>query len=105
MFPSFPRDFRPTVLRDTGPMPSALRLRGYHPLWRSFPASFGFCSEAAAGPCNTTSPLGHPKRIRFALFPVRSPLLRESRLVSLPAPSKMFQFGAFPLPAGSDESY
>jgi hypothetical protein len=32
---------------------------------------------------------------RFRLFPVRSPLLRESRLISLPPGTKMFQFPGF----------
>ena len=32
---------------------------------------------------------------RFRLFPVRSPLLRESLLLSFPADTKMFQFPAF----------
>ena len=31
---------------------------------------------------------------RFRLFPVRSPLLRESRLISLPAGTEMFHFPA-----------
>ncbi len=31
----------------------------------------------------------------FRLFPLRSPLLRESRLLSLPTATKMFQFAAF----------
>jgi hypothetical protein len=33
---------------------------------------------------------------RFRLIPVRSPLLRESRLLSFPRPTEMFQFGQFP---------
>jgi hypothetical protein len=33
----------------------------------------------------------------FGLFPFRSPLLRESRLISLPRVTKMFQFAQFPL--------
>jgi len=32
---------------------------------------------------------------RFRLFPVRSPLLRESRLLSLPPGTEMFQFPGF----------
>ena len=40
----------------------------------------------------TLSGLTH---IRFGLFPVRSPLLGESLLFSLPAGTKMFQFPAF----------
>src|SRR5258708_31181906 len=38
--------------------------------------------------CNARS-LTH---IRFRLFPVRSPLLRESRLMSVPPATEMFQF-------------
>ena len=36
-----------------------------------------------------------PRPTRFGLLPVRSPLLRESLLFSLPAGTKMFQFPAF----------
>ena len=38
--------------------------------------------------------------IRFALFRVGSPLLTESRLISFPPPTKMFQFGGFPFREG-----
>ena len=43
------------------------------------------------GPTTPTT----PKRYRFGLFRVRSPLLAESQLFSLPAGTKMFQFPAF----------
>ena len=46
-------------------------------------------------------PLRFPGGVWFGLFPFRSPLLRESRLVSFPPPTWMFPFGGFPLPAGS----
>ena len=36
---------------------------------------------------------------RFRLIPFRSPLLRESLLLSLPRGTEMFQFPRFPLPA------
>jgi hypothetical protein len=36
--------------------------------------------------------------IRFRLFPFRSPLLRESHLLSFPQGTEMFQFPRFPLP-------
>ena len=36
---------------------------------------------------------------RFRLFPFRSPLLRESLLLSSPRGTEMFQFPRFPLPA------
>ena len=35
---------------------------------------------------------------RFGLFPFRSPLLRESRLLSFPRGTEMFQFPRFPPP-------
>ena len=41
-------------------------------------------------------------RIQFGLLPVRSPLLRKSLLFSHPPPTKMFQFGGFPLPKGTN---
>ena len=39
----------------------------------------------------------HGQAARFGLFPVRSPLLRESLLISFPAGTEMFQFPAFAL--------
>jgi hypothetical protein len=38
-------------------------------------------------------------RARFGLIPFRSPLLRESRLLSLPVGTEMFHFPTFPPPA------
>jgi hypothetical protein len=38
-------------------------------------------------------------RARFGLFPFRSPLLRESRLLSFPVGTEMFHFPTFPPPA------
>ena len=43
--------------------------------------------------CPTTPTL--PGQGWFGLFPVRSPLLRESLLFSFPAATKMFQFTAY----------
>ena len=43
-----------------------------------------------------------PKRCRFGLFPVRSPLLRESRLFSFPVTTKMFQFITYASPPSGD---
>ena len=48
------------------------------------------------GPTTPTT----PKRYRFGLFRVRSPLLAESQLFSLPTGTKMFQFPAFAFPIG-----
>ena len=48
---------------------------------------------------NTTSWSYYPKiallQLWFGLFPIRSPLLGESLLFSLPTGTKMFQFPAF----------
>ena len=44
--------------------------------------------------CGPTTPTVN---CRFGLFPVRSPLLGESRLISLPAGTEMFHFPAFAL--------
>ena len=55
------------------------RLQGYHLLWPDFPD------------CSTS-----PRRITTTgLFPFRSPLLRESRLISFPPVTEMFQFTGF----------
>ena len=49
-------------------------------------------AQARRGP---TTPDGPRDTDRFGLLPVRSPLLGESLLFSLPAGTKMFQFPAF----------
>jgi hypothetical protein len=49
-----------------------------------------------------TTPESHAPR--FGLIPFRSPLLRESRLISLPPGTEMFQFPGLALPKGSDGS-
>ncbi len=76
-------------------------LRGCHPLWRAFPGRF------------TLVPYSHvvvpqPRRCkhrRFGLFPVRSPLLGESRLISLPPGTEMFQFpGLAPRACARDDA-
>src|SRR5712692_10544385 len=49
----------------------------------------------------------HPVRrwtVRFGLFPFRSPLLRESLLISLPPLTKMFPFRGFLLEACASSS-
>src|SRR5215475_4282833 len=58
---------------------SQFRLQGYHLLWPDFPD----CSTTAH-PITTTG-----------LLPVRSPLLGESRLISFPPATEMFQFAGF----------
>ena len=72
-----------SFLPGTGPSPSAARRS------RRFP---GLPSKLSVGPI---TPAHASRHRRFGLFPVRSPLLGESLLLSLPARTKMFQFRAF----------
>ena len=66
-----------------------LRIRGFHPLWPHFPA----CSARRHDTVSRSYyPTGALLRQWFGLFPVRSPLLGESLLFSLPGGTKMFQF-------------
>ena len=72
---------------------SGFRLRGSNPLCRAFPDT----SANLLTPLRRRSynPAGRTRR--FGLIPVRSPLLRESRLISLPPGTEMFQFPGFAL--------
>src|SRR5665213_1133159 len=67
---------RPTR-RD--PIKYAFRIQGYHLLWPDFPD----CSSK------------HTLLSVTGLFRFRSPLLTESRLISFPPGTKMFQFPGF----------
>jgi hypothetical protein len=105
--PSFPRDFTgPAVLKY---QPRALSRFAYGALTRSGPGSHrvrlrtdtvgggfmgppGWTYNPRAATAMTLARLG------FGLIPVRSPLLGESRLISLPRGTKMFQFPRFPPP-------
>ena len=85
------------------------RLQGYHPLCRRLPTSSAtqtiFYSLPGQqlrldGPATpNTQRLLAMTRARFGLFPFRSPLLRESRLLSLPVGTEMFHFPTLPPPA------
>ena len=79
----------PRATRDAATLTNPFQLRDYHPLWSHFPELFvyEFVADIAV-------PLPRPIG-RFRLFPVRSPLLRESLLLSLPVATKMFQFTTF----------
>src|SRR6478736_3161794 len=87
-----PREFRPgftcpTLLgyRIGGPR---LHLRDSHPLRCHFPKGFG--SARSIPRLRPRDPGRYPAW--FGLVPVRSPLLRESRLISFPPGTEMFQF-------------
>jgi hypothetical protein len=73
------------------------RVRDYHPLWSNFPERFCYkkvCSLSAIKGSPVLQPLQDKSR-RFRLVPFRSPLLRKSRLLSLPPGTEMFQFPGF----------
>jgi hypothetical protein len=91
---------------EPGPRsPSRFRLRGYHPLWRNFPdpSANGRFGNSSTSPQLVRPSPATPDRqrlraitpVEFRLFPVRSPLLGESRLLSFPRGTEMFQFPRF----------
>ena len=81
------------------------RLRGCYPLCRAFRMPFDYigdfllpvgCQLRLSRPTTPdTQRLTAVTRIRFGLFRVRSPLLTESRLMSVPPATEMFQFAGF----------
>jgi hypothetical protein len=86
--------------------PGRFRLRDCYPLWCAFP-----CASTNAVLCHSptsrqkglngpttpnTQRLPALTRARFSLFHFRSPLLAESRLLSLPVGNEMFHFPTFP---------
>ena len=82
----------PALLRIPLRRPT-LRIRGCHPLRRDFPDA----SPRFDRPTSWSYYPGgaHKHSPRFGLVPVRSPLLGESLLFSLPGGTKMFQFPPF----------
>src|SRR5262249_4133454 len=99
----------PRATWDTARKSRRFRLRGYHPLRRRFPPSSAihaisyFLPDQQLRPGSPSTPVTQRllalTRNRFGLIPFRSPLLRESRLLSLPAGTEMFHFPALPPPA------
>ncbi len=73
--PMFRQGFTCPALLDSHCMP--FRVLGYHQLWPHFP-------ECSTKTCNA-----------YGLIPVRSPLLRESQLISVPRGTEMFHFPPF----------
>ena len=64
-------------------LPSGLRVRGLHPVSPAVPDRSAVLSISPASPCALQP--RRRRRLRFGLLPFRSPLLRESRLISSPA--------------------
>ena len=68
------------------------RVRDSHPLWLSVPGAFHYINDLIT---SRVTPEAAPQPCRycyrqFGLFPVRSPLLRESLLISVPGGTEMF---------------
>ena len=69
--PIFRQDFTcPALLNVRSVPPDSFRVRGYHPLWPAFPDR------------SAKTPAKAHRLVRF-----RSPLLSESRLISVPLPT------------------
>ena len=73
------------------------RLRDSHPLWLSVPGAFCYIIDFVTSRVNPeAAPQPCPYCYRqFGLFPFRSPLLRESLLISFPRGTEMFHFPPF----------
>jgi hypothetical protein len=95
---SFPRDFScPVVLRNLSNEPAHFHLRGCHPLWPTVPGrliNVLVFDSSALRPNRPYNPSVQARR--FGLIRVRSPLLAESLLFSLPAGTEMVHFPALP---------
>ena len=77
--PIFRQDYTCPALLIVRSVPqSSFSVRGYHPLWPAFPD----CSDKSTAKTHW-------------LFRFRSPLLSESRLMSIPRATEMFQFTRF----------
>ena len=94
--PGFTRDSPcPALLRNLSSEPACFRLPGSHRLWPTVPGR-------SANRLVSDSPASRPDRPynpdvqahRFGLFRVRSPLLAESLLFSVPAGTEMVHFPA-----------
>jgi hypothetical protein len=93
------------LTRENDRQSMIFRLRGYHPLWRNFPGPsarpwiFDYRLELQLEVTLPTTPTA--KRLQtyrqsvWAIFSVRSPLLRKSSFLSLPEDTEMLQFSSF----------
>ena len=96
MSPRFTRDSQRTLLRKPAQSLSAHAYGAITLYGGAFQGTSA--SPRRERPAPYTTFAAAPRRgVRFRLFPFRSPLLRKSQLVSPPPPTKMFQFGGFPL--------
>ncbi len=95
----------PAVLGNLSEKTTSFRIRDCHSLWSGLPACSAkmlFCNFSAflhQGTISPTTPIWQRVQAltpyRFGLFPFRSPLLRESLLLSFPPGTEMFQFPGY----------
>ena len=69
------------------------RVRGYHPLWPDFPDRSAILTHTISWSRNPME-----QAPWFSLFRFRSPLLTESRVMSIPQGTEMFHFPWYRLP-------
>jgi hypothetical protein len=97
--PSFTPDYScRALLRNSTTLAPWLSPTGLSPSLA--PRSKGLQLASANASVGPTTP--EPQGLRFGLRPFRSPLLRASRLISLPLGTEMFQFPRFALSEESD---
>ena len=90
--PSFAPGFSfRALLRNSATPASWFPLPGSHRLWPPVPGEFAY---PALTRLQVLQPRGH-KDLGLGSGPFRSPLLRTSRLISLPPGTEMFQFPGF----------
>ena len=77
--PGFGQGFTCPALLRIPPETHSFRIRGSHALWRSFPEASPTNKFSTNSLCGPTTP-----QMWFGLLPVRSPLLGESLLISVP---------------------
>ena len=88
----------PALLRNRARKSAAFRLRGYHALRPRFPARSAMRRFSRNFPGHPRAAL-QPRSRRFGLLPVRSPLLGESLLISVPVLLRWFTSHSVALPA------
>ena len=91
--------FRPELLGSSGLLRNGCHTLHHGFVYRALTCSggtFQFASSPRVPSCGTSpthAPQPRPlERVRFGLLRVRSPLLAQSRLISLPPGTEMFQF-------------
>ena len=100
MTPNFPHQNHGTVVWDSSSTLSGLRLRGYHPLWRTISGHFSLTNEEEAGPLTLHLPY---ISVWDSVWTIPSSLAATKGipcLVSFPPPTKMLPFGGYPLREG-----